>query len=241
MKAVNHLYLHGVVVRARVLFGDVHDLGFAELSINLGFGQDRAICLDTSARQTPRLSKGTWIPKGVVRARPLMGAGRGGEGEDADESDSGHEEVEHGTGRGGEPMVVTSTVFALLEMDPTRLRIALIGASRQRHKFGSIILADLLSKGFDVVPVNPRELELGGRPVARSVADVADPLHIVSVVVPPKRALAALEALDPSRNVLVWFQPGAYDQETLALARRRFDHVLAGPCIMVETQSGRRR
>ena len=133
-------------------------------------------------------------------------------------------------------MVVTSTVFSLLERDPTDLRIALIGASRHRHKFGAIILADLLSKGFDVWPVNPRETVLGGRTVVSTVAEVPDPLDIVSVVVPPDEALVALEALDPNRSPLVWFQPGAYNQQVLGLARKRFAHVLAGPCVMVETQ-----
>ena len=138
-------------------------------------------------------------------------------------------------------MVVTSTVFSLLEMNPGDIRIALIGASRQRHKFGSIILADLVRKGFDVWPVNPSETELDGRHVVPSVDQVPDPLHIVSLVVPPQQALAALEALDPSRNPLVWFQPGAYDEQVLEAARQRFGQVLAGPCIMVETQGPRGR
>ena len=138
-------------------------------------------------------------------------------------------------------MVVTSTVFSLLEMEPADIRIALIGASRQRHKFGSIILADLVSKGFEVWPVNPGETELHGRPVVSSVDQVPDPLHIVSLVVPPQQALDALESLDPGRGALIWFQPGAYDDRVRALARERFGRVLAGPCIMVETRGPRRR
>lgn len=138
-------------------------------------------------------------------------------------------------------MVVTSTVFSLLETDPAELRIALIGASRHSHKFGAIILADLVSKGFDVWPVNPREVELNERPVVPRVDHVPDPLHIVSVVVPPSQALKALEPLDPTRQSLVWFQPGAYDDRVLRGARQRFGQVLVGPCIMVETRGRRGR
>ena len=138
-------------------------------------------------------------------------------------------------------MMVTSTVFSLLEREPAELRIALIGASRRRHKFGAIILADLLSKGFDVWPVNPKEAELNGRSVVKSVDQVPDPLHIVSLVVPPNRTLAALEALDPERGSLLWFQPGSYDERVLDFARQRFGQVLVGPCIMVETQGYSRR
>lgn len=131
---------------------------------------------------------------------------------------------------------MTSKVFSLLERDPAELRVALIGASRRRHKFGAIILADLLSKGFDVWPVNPREKELNGRPVVASIDQVPDPLDIVSIVVPPSATLAALERLDPARRSLVWFQPGSYDETVLRSVRARFDHVLVGPCIMVETR-----
>ncbi len=133
-------------------------------------------------------------------------------------------------------MVVTNTVFSLLEMEPADTRIALIGASRHRHKFGSIILGDLVRKAFDVWPVNPQARVLDGREVVASVDQIPDPLHIVSVVVPPDEALYALSSLDPARRALVWFQPGAYTDDVLASARRRFENVLAGPCIMVETQ-----
>ncbi len=138
-------------------------------------------------------------------------------------------------------MVVTSTVFSLLEMNPADLRIALIGASRRRHKFGAIILADLVAKGFEVWPVNPKEVELNGRPVVATVDHVPDPLHIVSVVVPPHKVEAALAPLDPDRDALIWFQPGSYDEGVLKWVRGRFDQVLVGPCVMVETQGARRR
>ncbi len=39
-------------------------------------------------------------------------------------------------------------------------RIALVGASKNPAKYGNIILKDLLSKGFEVLPVNPNYDEI---------------------------------------------------------------------------------
>ncbi len=63
MESVNHLHLHRVVVRAGVLLRYVYDPGTGQFLEELGFGENRAIRLDTSARQTPRLSKRARILK----------------------------------------------------------------------------------------------------------------------------------------------------------------------------------
>ncbi|MEM7676283.1 MAG: CoA-binding protein [Myxococcota bacterium] len=159
------------------------------------------------------------------------------QGEDGCGTDKTFRRYEHGTMGGGRAVVVTSTVFSLLEMQPAELRIALIGASRHRHKFGAIILDDLLGKGFEVWPVSPHGQELHGRPVVSTVDQVPGPIHIVSLVLPPSEAQGALERLDPDTNALVWFQPGSYNADLLKWARGQFRNVLAGPCIMVETQN----
>jgi predicted CoA-binding protein len=115
-------------------------------------------------------------------------------------------------------------------------RIALVGASNNPRKYGQIILADLLDKGFKVIPVNEHEDVIRGLEVRRTVSELEDPIHIVNFVVPPEKSLSVLEGLDPERFPVVWFQPGAFDRAVLASAKKRkFRHVLAGDCIMVET------
>src|SRR5262245_41813510 len=124
----------------------------------------------------------------------------------------------------------------LLEPARPETRIAIIGASNDRRKYGRIILEDLRAKGFTVLPVNPRETNIVGLPVHAKVADVPGEVHIVNFVVPPEISLEVLEELDPARTPIVWFQPGAYDGEVLRAARARFPRVIAGDCIMVVTR-----
>jgi predicted CoA-binding protein len=135
-------------------------------------------------------------------------------------------------------MALPERVVALLEpaeLTRSNTRIALVGASNDRSKYGNIILRDLVRKGFTVLPVNPSEHEVQGLPSVRRVAELADPVHIVNFVVPPEVSLEVLGELDPSRFRVVWFQPGAYDGRVVDAARQRFESVVAGDCIMVET------
>lgn len=92
-----------------------------------------------------------------------------------------------------------------------RPSIAVIGASRQRHKFGNKAVRAYLAAGWDVHPVNLDEREIEGRPVLPSVADLPRPLDRISVYLPPADTLGILDqiALNPPGEV--WFNPGSAD------------------------------
>lgn len=119
-------------------------------------------------------------------------------------------------------------------------RVALIGASNHPSKFGCIILRDLVRKGYEVIPVNPRAGKVCGLEAFERVEEIPGRLGIVNVVVPPVVARSALDGLEPQKVDVVWFQPGAFDRTVEAWARARFDCVVAGPCIMVEARPGGR-
>ena len=119
-----------------------------------------------------------------------------------------------------------------LQRPTPRARIAVVGASRQTWKYGYIITADLLGRGYEVCPVNPREAEVAGVRCVPSVGDCGF-VDIVNVVVPPEVSLELARTLDPACCRVLWFQPGSFDAEVEAVARARFAHVVAGPCIMV--------
>ena len=128
---------------------------------------------------------------------------------------------------------VPQEVAALLEEPRKERRIAIVGASNARHKYGNIILRDLRAKGFTVVPVNPNEESVEGIACHASIADVPGHLDIIDFVVPPEVSLEIVESLE-SKAVL-WFQPGSFDQAVVDAAKR-FERVVAGPCIMVEAR-----
>jgi predicted CoA-binding protein len=132
-------------------------------------------------------------------------------------------------------MAIPTAVRELLTKRDGSVRVALVGASNDPSKYGNVILKDLTRKGFDVLPVNPREKEIAFRSVYASINDAPGPIHIVNLVVPPRVARAVLEQADPERVPVVWFQPGSFDDEAVAYAREKFETVIAGDCIMVAT------
>ncbi len=115
------------------------------------------------------------------------------------------------------------------------MRVALVGASKAPHKYGAIILRNLVRKGYDVRPVNPKEVEIDGLACSASLADVPGPIDIVNLVVPPSVAGQVVDELPAAPGPLLWFQPGAFDASAVEAAQAKGYVVVAGPCIMVET------
>ena len=52
--------------------------------------------------------------------------------------------------------------------------IALIGASNDKNKYGNKILLDLVSKGHNVVPVNPKETIIAGLKSYNNVSELSE-------------------------------------------------------------------
>ncbi|MBI4822169.1 MAG: CoA-binding protein [Deltaproteobacteria bacterium] len=113
--------------------------------------------------------------------------------------------------------------------------VAVLGASNDRSKFGNIIVRDLVRKGFSVRPINPHASEVCGLPCHPTLA-AAGRIHIADFVVPPEVSRRIVSDLKGSEADVLWFQPGSFDAEVVALARTKVPLVVAGPCIMVEAE-----
>ena len=126
-----------------------------------------------------------------------------------------------------------------LARPPAQLRVAVVGASNDPRKFGSIILRAVQGRGSRAVPVTPSSSAVDGIAAVASLGDAAESVDFASVVVPPARALDALGSLPAGVALPVWFQPGSYDDEVLAWCKSRGLPVLVGPCILVEFDARR--
>ena len=121
-------------------------------------------------------------------------------------------------------------------MNPKEFRkIALVGASKNPVKYGNIILKDLVSKGYEVLPVNPKYDEIEGLKCHRSVKELPKGVDVIVFVVPPKVGLqVAKEAVETGFKRL-WFQPGAESEEICEFLEKAGVEYSFGRCIMVET------
>jgi hypothetical protein len=101
----------------------------------------------------------------------------------------------------------------------TRGRVAVIGASGDRRKFGNKAVRAFLRQGYEVVPVNPHEQSVEGLAAVASVRDVPGPLDMITVYVPPEIGITLVDDIAAAGAREVWFNPGAESDAILARAR----------------------
>jgi hypothetical protein len=114
--------------------------------------------------------------------------------------------------------------------------VAVVGATDNPAKYGSVIYRDLKRKGFAVYPVNLHRDQVDGDKAYPTLADLPQPPTIVNVVVPPDQTLQVLgEALELGLTN-VWLQPGAEDPAALRYLQEHDFSYLANACIMVASR-----
>ena len=126
--------------------------------------------------------------------------------------------------------------MVLKKLKQKNVRIALVGASNNRQKFGNRIYRDLRSKGYHVIPVNPKDRQIEGDRAYASIGIMEELPDIVNFVVPPLVTMkVAQEAVELGIEHL-WFQPGSESDELETwLKGTNGIKYLVNSCIMVET------
>ena len=110
--------------------------------------------------------------------------------------------------------------------------IAVVGASRDRHKFGNKAVRAFRDAGHRVIPINPHETDVEGERTYASVLDVPGPIDMATVYVQPDVALRLLDEFQTKQIPEIWLNPGADADDVLAEARRRGLNVIAACSIM---------
>lgn len=114
--------------------------------------------------------------------------------------------------------------------------VAVVGATDNPAKYGSVIYRDLKRKGYRVLAVNPGRDTVDGDPAYATVADLPIAPDIIDLVVPANIGIEVVrQALDIGYD-RIWVQPGAESPELLTLLQQEGAEYLADACIMVRTR-----
>lgn len=112
-------------------------------------------------------------------------------------------------------------------------RIAIVGASSTPGKEAHEIPLRMMELGYDIVPVNPRLSELGGRQAYARLADVPPPIDLVNVFRPSDEAPAiARDAVAAGAGGL-WLQTGLTSAEAARIAQAARMPYVEDVCIRV--------
>ncbi|MFC1850167.1 CoA-binding protein [candidate division CSSED10-310 bacterium] len=113
--------------------------------------------------------------------------------------------------------------------------IALVGASNNSRKYGSIILKDLLSKGFTVIPVNKHNPSIHGLKAYQNLTDALAEhnYQLIVYVIPPDQTLKSLVEANTLNLKNIWVQPGASNNEVTTFLREQAFNYVVNDCIML--------
>jgi predicted CoA-binding protein len=98
-------------------------------------------------------------------------------------------------------------------------RVAIIGASNDRRKYGNKAVRAFRAQGFTVYPVNPHETLVEGLRTYPTVLDVPEAVEMATMYVPPEIGLAVVDDLARKGVKEVWFNPGSGSPALVARAK----------------------
>ena len=112
---------------------------------------------------------------------------------------------------------------------------AVVGASKDRSKYGNKVLRCYLQRGLaPVYPVNPNASKVEGLVAYPSLTTLPERPRAVSIITPPAVTEDVVEEAARLGIRHLWMQPGA--ESALALERAELeglDAIAGGPCLLV--------
>jgi uncharacterized protein len=116
-------------------------------------------------------------------------------------------------------------------------RIAVIGLSPKPFRDSHRVSAYMQRAGYDIVPVYPRQTEILGARVFRSIAEVDAPVDMVNVF---RRAedlegvASEILSCEGASKAVVWFQLDCVNEKALDALAAAGREVVYDRCLMVE-------
>lgn len=133
---------------------------------------------------------------------------------------------------------VNSTSAEVKDMFDNTQTIAIMGLSPDPSKASHRVAAYLQAQGFKIVPVYPKEDEILGEKVYRSLSEIPFAVDMVDVFRKPKALFSiAQESIDRGDVKFFWAQQGIVNNEAAQMAEEAGLKVVQNKCTMVEHAS----
>lgn len=112
--------------------------------------------------------------------------------------------------------------------------IAVVGASRNKEKYGYKVFMQLLKDGYKVYPINPHADEIEGVKCYPALSYLPEkPDVVITVVNPDVTKLVVKEAINLGIKK-IWMQPGSESKEAIEEAKKHGVKVISEMCFVVD-------
>lgn len=113
-------------------------------------------------------------------------------------------------------------------------RIAVVGLSPKPYRDSHRVARYLLERGYEIVPVYPREDEILGQRVYRRVQDIEAPVDLVDVFRRSEGLPAVIDDVLAARAGALWLQLDCIDEPGALRAQAVGVTVVMDRCLMVD-------
>ena len=97
--------------------------------------------------------------------------------------------------------------------------VAVIGASSDRRKFGNRAVRAFVRQGYTVIPINPREDQIEGLKVYKTILDVPGPVDMASFYLPPDIGEQVIDDVARKGVGEIWLNPGSESERLIRRAK----------------------
>ena len=112
-------------------------------------------------------------------------------------------------------------------------KLAVVGVSRNKKKFGNIVYKDLKKKGYQVFPINPNAEEIEGERCLPGVEALPEKVDGIVFVTPPEQTEKVLQSVEKAAIKRVWLQQGAESEKAIQFCEEKKIDCVYGECIMM--------
>lgn len=102
--------------------------------------------------------------------------------------------------------------------------IVIVGASKDRKKYGNKAVRAFIQGGWTVYPVNRTGDEIEGRQVYRRITDVPGTVDRISLYVPPEIGISLLDEIAEKHPAEFFLNPGSESPALVEAAEQRGLH-----------------
>lgn len=112
-------------------------------------------------------------------------------------------------------------------------KVAIVGVSRDKKKFGYLLYNSLIKNGYDVCPVNPNAEEIDGNKCYPSVKDVPLDYSKIILATPKEQTINVVKDAFEKKIDQLWIQQHSESKETMAFVEENNMDVIYNKCVFM--------
>ncbi len=112
-------------------------------------------------------------------------------------------------------------------------KIAVVGVSRKRNKFGNVIYRELKKKGYQVYPINPNTNIIEEDVCYPDLLSLPEKIDAVIINVPPAQTEKVVKEIKEAKINKVWLQQGSQSDDAISYCKQNGIECISNECVLM--------